>query len=125
MGLVDIEGAEEPSEAQGQGQSYRHFGRRHGQDKDEHHLAVGDAQCAPATTKASPAALSMISIEARMKMMLRLTSTPTRPSKEEDGGQDQPVFHGDACHHSSSRVSRWAPTSPASSRMEANSTPNR
>ena len=41
----------------------------------------GWPQREPATTKARPAALSMISIEASTKIRLRRTSTPTRPMR--------------------------------------------
>ena len=68
-----------------QGEADGDFAAATARIKKEHHLAVGVGQRAPATTKASPAALSMISRERRTKMASRRTSTPARPRTEEDG----------------------------------------
>jgi len=48
----------------------------------------------PATTKANPAALSMTSIDIRMKIRLRRTSSPISPSANKIPASSSPSFVG-------------------------------
>ena len=80
-------------EQQHQRQPDRHFGRSHGQDEEEHHLAVRPAPSArPRRRRQAPAAFSMISIDMRMKMRLRRDEyADERPARTGAAASTQPV----------------------------------
>jgi hypothetical protein len=127
--LIHIQGVEVAIDLKHQRQSHGHLRRCHGQNEQEHNLAVGLMPSRSGDYERQPAALSITSNDIRMKSRLRRTSRLVSPSENKIPASISPSLIGICVmlnlrfHGFQEGPGDKRPTTPASNSMEASSTP--